>query len=89
MWDEQTELLKKSKPELTNEIMALQKKVYFENNTEFEKNKANLKYLLEREMVRRSGNPRAYSRQIIHYDPVVKKSLEILAKDYKKILMLP
>jgi carboxyl-terminal processing protease len=89
MWDEQTELLKKSKPELTNEIMSLQKKVYFENNTEFEKNKANLKYLLEREMVRRSGNPRAYSRQIIHYDPVVKKSLEILAKDYKKILMLP
>lgn len=89
MWDEQTELLKKSKPELVNEIQALQKKVYFENNKEFEKNKANLKYLLEREMVRRSGNPRAYSRQIIHYDPVVKKSLEVLSQDYKKILMLP
>ncbi len=89
IWDEQTELLKKSKPELVNEIKALQKKVYFENNKEFEKNKANLKYLLEREMVRRSGNPRAYSRQIIHYDPVVKKSLEILSQDYKKILMLP
>jgi carboxyl-terminal processing protease len=89
MWDEQTELLKKSKPELVNEIQALQKKVYFENNKEFEKNKANLKYLLEREMVRRSGNPRAYSRQIIHYDPVVKKSLEVFSQDYKKILMLP
>ncbi len=89
IWDEQTELLKKSKPELVNEIKALQRKVYFENNKEFEKNKANLKYLLEREMVRRSGNPRAYSRQIIHYDPVVKKSLEILSQDYKKILMLP
>ena len=89
LWDEQAELLKKSKPELTNEIIALQKKVYFENNKEFEKNKSTLKYLLEREMVRRSGNPRAYSRQIIHYDPVVKKSLEVLSKDYKKILMLP
>lgn len=89
IWDEQTELLKKSKPELVNEIKALQRKVYFENNKEFEKNKANLKYLLEREMVRRSGNPRAYSRQIIHYDPVVKKSLEVLSQDYKKILMLP
>lgn len=89
LWDEQAELLKKSKPELANEIIALQKKVYFENNKEFEKNKSTLKYLLEREMVRRSGNPRAYSRQIIHYDPVVKKSLEIFSKDYKKILMLP
>lgn len=89
LWDEQAELLKKSKPELTNEIIALQKKVYFENNKEFEKNKSTLKYLLEREIVRRSGNPRAYSRQIIHYDPVVKKSLEVLSKDYKKILMLP
>ncbi len=89
LWDEQAELLKKSKPELTNEIITLQKKVYFENNKEFEKNKSTLKYLLEREMVRRSGNPRAYSRQIIHYDPVVKKSLEIFSKDYKKILMLP
>jgi carboxyl-terminal processing protease len=89
LWDEQAELLKKSKPELTNEIITLQKKVYFENNKEFEKNKSTLKYLLEREMVRRSGNPRAYSRQIIHYDPVVKKSLEVLSKDYKKILMLP
>jgi carboxyl-terminal processing protease len=89
LWDEQAELLKKSKPELANEIISLQKKVYFENNKEFEKNKSTLKYLLEREMVRRSGNPRAYSRQIIHYDPVVKKSLEIFSKDYKKILMLP
>jgi carboxyl-terminal processing protease len=89
LWDEQAELLKKTRPELTNEIITLQKKVYFENNKEFEKNKSTLKYLLEREMVRRSGNPRAYSRQIIHYDPVVKKSLEVLSKDYKKILMLP
>ncbi|MEY2763928.1 MAG: hypothetical protein RLZZ205_352, partial [Bacteroidota bacterium] len=88
-WDEQTELLKKSKPELSDEISALQKKVYFENNKEFEKNKSTLKYLLERELVRRTGNPRAYSRQIIHYDPVVKKSIEVLSNEYKKILMLP
>ncbi len=89
VWDEQTELLKKAKPELLDEINALQKKVYFENNKEFEKNKYTLKYLLERELVRRTGNPRAYSRQIIHYDPVVKKSLEVLSNEYKKILMLP
>ncbi len=89
VWDEQTELLKKSKPELSDEISALQKKVYFENNKEFEKNKSTLKYLLERELVRRTGNPRAYSRQIIHYDPVVKKSIEVLSNEYKKILMLP
>lgn len=89
VWDEQTELLKKSKPELSEEINALQKKVYYENNKEFEKNKSTLKYLLERELVRRTGNPRAYSRQIIHYDPVVKKSLEVLSNEYKKILMLP
>lgn len=89
VWDEQTELLKKAKPELSDEISALQKKVYFENNKEFEKNKSTLKYLLERELVRRTGNPRAYSRQIIHYDPVVKKSLEVLSNEYKKILMLP
>ncbi len=89
VWDEQTELLKKAKPELLDEINALQKKVYFENDKEFEKNKYTLKYLLERELVRRTGNPRAYSRQIIHYDPVVKKSLEVLSNEYKKILMLP
>ncbi|MEN9334501.1 MAG: hypothetical protein RLY35_1681 [Bacteroidota bacterium] len=88
-WDEYTEQLKKSKPELSAEIIALQKKVYFENNKEFDKNKSTLKYLLEREMVRRSGNPRAYSRQIIHYDPVVKKALNVLNQDYKKILLIP
>jgi carboxyl-terminal processing protease len=88
-WDEYTEQLKKSKPELSAEIIALQKKVYFENNKEFDKNKSTLKYLLEREMVRRSGNPRAYSRQIIHYDPVVKKALNVFNQDYKKILLFP
>jgi carboxyl-terminal processing protease len=88
-WDEHTEKLKKTKPELSNEIAALQKKVYFENNKEFDKNKPTLKYLIEREMVRRSGNPRAYSRQIIHYDPVVKKAIDVLNTDYKKILLIP
>ncbi len=53
-------------------------------------NKSLLMGMLETELVRRTKNERAYSRQSIQKDPVVKEALNVFqTNQYKKILLIP
>lgn len=75
--------------EIAQHINAIEKAILPSNKKEILNHHDYLVHLIETEMVRRTKNERAYSRQSIRKDPVVEKALSTLKGDYKKILLMP
>jgi carboxyl-terminal processing protease len=70
-------------------IKAIEKIILPDNKKQMQQHHDYLAHLLETEIVRRTKNERAHSRQAIRKDPVVQQALTTLKSDYKKILLYP
>ena len=70
-------------------IQAIEKIILPDNKKQSQIYQEYLTHLLETEIVRRTKNERAHSRQAIRKDPVVQQALSTLKTDYKKILLVP
>jgi hypothetical protein len=70
-------------------IQAIEKIILPDNKKQSQVYQDYLSHLLETEIVRRTKNERAFSRQAIKKDPVVLQALSTLKSDYKKILLVP
>ncbi len=70
-------------------IQAIEKIILPDNGKQSKLHQEYLTHLIETEIVRRTKNERAYSRQSIRKDPAVQQALTTLKTDYKKILLVP